>query len=420
MSTRNTILVSLLILAISAPVLYQLGSPESIERRGITPKAVVENHVRMAHALYSASLTKAEHLLSSVETLIATPSQDTLNQARKAYRALRIPYQQSEIMRWDSDFTAGRSVNRANSITSVDEWEGQVNAWPLDEGLIDYVAGEKSSADLNVIASDRPLTTENIIALNGINNNEANVATGIHAIEFLLWGQDLNETRAGAGSRPFTDYDINNCSNQHCDRRAQYLLAVTQLLVSDLTRMVSEWDQTAMQTSGTLAHNVLNHPHGVDYIVGAMRSMATDELASARMASALMNNDTEEEHDCFSDLSHLANYYNFIGVKNAFYGDYGDVTGVGVADLLKQQDSAVFEAIDEALSLIESDMSQLLLAGERSNPVRFDQVIGQDKTGPERIVAERAVTRLINLSQHFDRLHEALSLSDLALGGDGD
>ena len=37
---------------------------------------------------------------------------------------------------------------------------------------------------------------------------EANVATGYHAIEFLLWGQDLNGTGPGAGNRPYTDYDL--------------------------------------------------------------------------------------------------------------------------------------------------------------------------------------------------------------------
>ena len=31
---------------------------------------------------------------------------------------------------------------------------------------------------------------------------ETNVATGYHAIEFLLWGQDLNGTGPGAGNRP--------------------------------------------------------------------------------------------------------------------------------------------------------------------------------------------------------------------------
>ena len=99
----------------------------------------------------------------------------------------------------------------------VDDWEGKVNAWPLDEGLIDYVDvgiyGEASDENplhsANVIASetivigaetidastiDTALISEQLHEVGAI---EANVATGYHAIEFLLWGQDLNGTWSG-------------------------------------------------------------------------------------------------------------------------------------------------------------------------------------------------------------------------------
>jgi putative iron-regulated protein len=46
---------------------------------------------------------------------------------------------------------------------------------------------------------------------------EANVATGYHAIEFLLWGQDLNGHGVGAGNRPWTDYAAQDiCTNDNC------------------------------------------------------------------------------------------------------------------------------------------------------------------------------------------------------------
>ena len=68
---------------------------------------------------------------------------------------------------------------------------------------------------------------------------EANVASGYHAIEFLLWGQDLNGTNPGAGERPATDFDVNNCTNGNCDRRRDYLVAATDLLISDLEEMAN-------------------------------------------------------------------------------------------------------------------------------------------------------------------------------------
>ena len=43
------------------------------------------------------------------------------------------------------------------------------------------------------------LNAELLASLNELAGSEANVATGYHAIEFLLWGQDLNDTGPGAG-----------------------------------------------------------------------------------------------------------------------------------------------------------------------------------------------------------------------------
>ena len=101
----------------------------------------------------------------------------------------------------------------------VDDWEGKVNAWPLDEGLIDYVDESYGTASdsnplfaANVIANksltvggrkvDASKITKELLAetLQEAERIEANVATGYHAIEFLLWGQDLNGT--GPGRRP--------------------------------------------------------------------------------------------------------------------------------------------------------------------------------------------------------------------------
>jgi putative iron-regulated protein len=77
--------------------------------------------------------------------------------------------------------------------------------------------------------------------LHEIDAIESNVAIGYHAIEFLLWGQDLNGNNSGSGNRPVTDFDLESCTNDNCDRRRDYLLAVTNLLVDDLHEMVKNW-----------------------------------------------------------------------------------------------------------------------------------------------------------------------------------
>src|SRR5690606_8843414 len=220
--------------------------------------AVVRTYADVALANYEDALTSAKRLQQAVDALAAKPSADTLRAARQAWLDARVPYQQTEAFRFGNPI--------------VDAWEGRVNAWPLDEGMIDYVDasyGTDSDANayyvVNVIANDsisvggRAVDTSVIDAellgevLHEADGNEANVATGYHAIEFLLWGQDLNGTgpapadRQGtpqerhAGNRPHTDFDPAHCTGGHCQRRATYLTVVTQMLVDDLQEMADSW-----------------------------------------------------------------------------------------------------------------------------------------------------------------------------------
>ena len=369
---------------------------------------IKDNHVNMAFAAYDDSKTAALVLQESVNTFIAAPTEENLLIAKAAYKAIRAPYQQSEIMRFDSIITVGKNLDADGGPASVDEWEGQVNAWPLDENHIDIIIAGSDTINIDLLINE-----------NGADDNDANVTTGIHAVEYMLWGTDFNGTEAGSGQRPATDFaNDGTCADSECARRAQYLSAVTNLLVTDLTDMTAQWSPSAKTTSGTLAFNFLNSPLAIDYMVGSMITMATDELASARMGSGLSLGDPEEEHDCFSDLSHVAIYHNFQGVKNTFYGTYQsttyDISGANLADLLKQKSEATFDVIDAALVKIENKMAKILAAGERDeNPVKFDQIIGQPSNGVERLIAENAVFELIALDTEFELMGEVLALENI-------
>ena len=87
---------------------------------------VLSHYADLAHAKYEDSLISARTLQGAVNQFVAEPTEANLANAKDAWLAARVPYQQSEVYRF------------GNAI--VDDWEGKVNAWPLDEGLIDYVA----------------------------------------------------------------------------------------------------------------------------------------------------------------------------------------------------------------------------------------------------------------------------------------
>ena len=242
--------------------------------------------------------------------MLAAPSAASQQAAKDAWKAARVPYLQSEAYRFGNPI--------------VDDWEGRVNSWPLDEGLIDYVApsyGTESAENkyyvANVIANPaltsggKTLDASTIDAkllrsLQEVDDVEANVATGYHAIEFLLWGQDLHGTGPGAGERPWTDYAQGDpCTGGHCDRRRAYLKTATDLLVSDLDEMVGNWD-----AGGAAREAVMADPpkHGLTAIMLGLGSLSYGELAGERMKLGLMLHDPEEEQDCFSDNTHNSHY----------------------------------------------------------------------------------------------------------------
>ena len=73
---------------------------------------------------------------------------------------------------------------------------------------------------------------------------ETNVATGYHAIEFLLWGQDLNGTGPAPATVPGpTMRRATPARTATATGARAYLAAATELLVDDLAEMVADWEQ---------------------------------------------------------------------------------------------------------------------------------------------------------------------------------
>ncbi|HEX8048133.1 imelysin family protein, partial [Rhizobium sp.] len=293
------------------------------------PAAIIKHYAEVAHAKYEDSLITAKALDKAIDALLANPSDKTLKTAQAAWIKARVPYQQSEVYRFGNPI--------------VDDWEGKVNSWPLDEGLIDYVdssygteSAENPLYAANIIANGKishagktinakTITWRTLRDLQEFGGIEANVATGYHAVEFLLWGQDLNGTGPGAGERPWTDYAKGSaCTNAHCDRRAQYLHVATQLLVDDLAWMAKQWapggGARKVVTGGT-------PDAGLSVILTGLGSLSYGELAGERMKLGLMLHDPEEEQDCFSDNTVHSHYYNVIGMRNVWSGTYTRIDG---------------------------------------------------------------------------------------------
>ncbi len=381
-----------------------------------TKDAVLSHYADLAQAKYQDSLTSALALRDAVSQLIAEPTSAHLVAAREAWVASRIPYQQSEVYRF------------GNAI--VDDWEGQVNAWPLDEGLIDYVAegyGMESEENpgyrANVIANlsfsfagrmvDVDRVDKSLLkSLHELGGVEANVATGYHAIEFLLWGQDLNGTGPGAGNRPATDFDPANCSGGHCERRAAYLQAATDLLIDDLTWMVAQWGADGeARAAAAIA--------GLSAILTGMGSLSYGELAGERMKLGLLLHDPEEEHDCFSDNTHASHYYNALGIRNIYLGEYTQIngtsmTGPSVSALVANAAPAVDQEMRTQLDATMVAMSKLVESTQHGEA--YDQMIGEGNAAGNAHV-QSAINTLTAQTRSIEKIVAALGLGRLALEG---
>lgn len=379
-------------------------------------QSINDTYIQLAAAVYEDSLIAARELQSSVGTLLKKPSEKSLAKARAAWRKARVPYQQSETFRF------------ANP--EIDEWEGKLNSWPLDEGLIDYVADDyfhemgNLGAQLNIIANPvlkiggqeidaRNITPELIESLHEFAGSEANVASGYHAIEFLLWGQDLNGTAAGAGERPYTDFAVGeNCTHGHCQRRRDYLQAATTLLVKDLEDMSARW-----QKGGDLHAKYINLPpeQVMTNIVFSIGSLSLGELAGERMKVALEANSTEDEHDCFSDNTHYSHYYNALGMQNLFMGQYlrinGDrVGGPSLAGIAKAKAPQAFERLRLAMNDSVAKTNALVQAAEFSQPpMKFDQMIAEGNSRGKALIVD-AVNALVEQTAALEALAKEIDV----------
>ena len=59
-------------------------------------------------------------------------------------------------------------------------------------------------------------------------------------------------------------------------------------------------------------------------------------MAGERMRLGLMLNDPEEEHDCFSDNTHISHLEDARGIQNVYLGSYRRIDGSVVADEVSQ------------------------------------------------------------------------------------
>ena len=307
----------------AAPTATPVPPPTPVPRPTATPgpdiaqlkREVVAHYAAGVYALYSKSLASATMMDAAIDRFIDLPTPATLEAAKRAWLTARDDYGPTEAFR----FYGGPIDNED------DGPEGLLNAWPMDEAYIDYVAGDPSAGIINNPAAYPVIDAALIESLNEAGGEE-NVSTGWHAIEFLLWGQDLNED--GPGSRPVADYT----TADHAGRRATYLATASDLLLVHLQAMVDAWAPGGGNYRAAFV--AMDADAALNNIITGIGELSRGELAGERMTVAYEERSQEDEHSCFSDNTVADIVGNARGIQMVYTGDYGLVAGPGIMDLV--------------------------------------------------------------------------------------
>lgn len=351
---------------------------------------VVETYVSHVRLAYQDTLNATMAMDDAIQAFADAPSETSLETAKQAWLDARLLYGQTEVFRF-----YGGPIDAEETGP-----EGFINAWPLDEAYIDYVAGNESAGVINQPDAYPELTIDVLLGLNE-RGGETNISTGYHAIEFLLWGQDFSET--GPGARPAADYietDQTGAANQA--RRAEYLRLVSALLVTHLTQVHDAWmDTSSTAYAPTFLANASDS--ALQNILIGMGSLAGAELAGERLYTAYESRDQEDEHSCFSDNTHNDLYANALGIQNVWEGRWGATTGTGLKALVAEKDPELEATMTTQLEAVISAISAI--------PVPFDQHLTAPDTDPGRIAMITAVEALEDFTDQVVLAAEALGLT---------
>jgi len=375
---KNSIL-KVAVLAFLGLSIYACSDDDNADNNNsvVTKKQVIENYANIVHANYKKAYDDAVILETAINTFTASPTAANFTAAKDRWKDSRESYGTTEAFRF-----ANGPIDATD-----DSPEGLINSWPLDESYIDYAVDEQGIlTNGGIVNSTDVITKEALENANG-DGAEDKVSVGYHAIEFLLWGQDLTAPSENKpGQRLFTDYT----TAANATRRAAYLKICADLLTDHLAYLVDQWKPGGEYRTTFLA---LNEDVAIKNIYLGISTLAAAELAIERMDVALLTESQEDEHSCFSDNTHRDIALNLQGIVNVYEGKYGDIDGASLQDLVNQADTAIGFSTDTSVTNAKAKIAAI--------KIPFDDAISGGLESVEGAKVRVAVRELEALGANF-------------------
>jgi len=252
-------------------------------------------------ATYTDLDNKAGELLGAVQALSAATNQAHLELAQNAWKAARIPWEQSEAFLFGPVDTQGL--------------DPALDSWPVNRVDLDGVLG-----------SGQALTAASIDALE-------DTLKGFHTIEYLLFRE--GDQRKAEDITP---------------RELEYLVATTENLKAKTAQLASAWAPSGenyageVANAGTTSTIYKSQKDAMQEMVNGMIVIA-DEVANGKISDPFNEKDTTLVESQFS-FNSIADFQdNIRGIQNVYRELSGFVNGAN-ADLDARFKTEVQTAID--------------------------------------------------------------------------
>lgn len=306
----------------------------------------VKRYVDLVAATYADAQSAATVLRQSVGTLADMPTAETLEAARTEWKVARAAYLKSEAFL----FYSGPVDGPGGPIP-------RLNMWPVDPATIDAVLADTAQS-LNFRA---------IARLNAI-EPQLNITTGLHVLEYLLWGADgalIADAFAGDA------------------RRGDYAQALTQLFLNDITLVAAAWVEGSNNYRASV--EAMDQRNALGRAFNGMTALLGYEVPLRRIGAGLFPANENFQPSPFSKTSADDMRASFEGAKAVYFITGIDTLVTAEADAdLAGKISAGFERAETALAAMNAPYERFLAPASGS---------------PERGTAEAAVRALTDLAR---------------------
>lgn len=350
--------------------------------------AVVRQYAINLHANYEDSVAEIEALQSATGAFLGAPSADGLAACRQAWLSAHQWYGQGEVSRF-----YGGPIDRAQT---------GMNEWPIDESFIDYTFAQANGGIINDPATFPEITAPALASAD--EKGVETVSTGFHAVEFLLWGQRVDQ-KQGPGTRPYTDY-VDGGTAPNPDRRRAYLRVAVSLLLDDMRGLAAEWDlgdpaSYASRLVAGKAHDALTK------IYRGFSQMAISELFYERLLDPFVSQDRKDEESCFSESTYNDLVANALSVQDVYLGHYRTRSGVtlqgrSLSDLVRAKNPALDELLRKQLASVRAAIEAI--------PPPFDHAVLAPPTSAAYKAVQAAAAVYAPVQSTLDEAARALGI----------